>query len=1493
MNRRGISKQNLKAIYPLLPLQEGILYHSLYEPRSRAYFQQACFRLAGDLDFELCEQALNSLVRRHDVLRSVFVHENTSQPLHVILKERPVEFHSQDLRTLSSEDRDALLKAFMENDRNRGFDLSSDVLFRVNVFRLADSLYEMIWSHPHIIIDGWSGAILQTEFCSIYQALRTGRAPELHEPPPYNQYVDWLEVRDTQAARDHWKRVLAGYNTPVSIPADRHAHLDADLNADYALEEHAFCLDADITKAMSKLAVSQGSTLNNFLQCVWAILLARYNDEDDVLFGTVVSGRPPEVEGIENMVGLFINTVPVRVQMGDFQTFCELLSTVQQNAVDREAHQHLSLTEIQSVSELKQDLLNHLFVFENYPVDRQIMEESGKESLGFEVLSAEMFEQAHYDFGLLIYPGEETTIRFTYNANRYSGDRVRRIEDHFRKAVESILSNPFTLLHDIEILPPSEEDQILQGFAGTSVSFPEEKTLADLWEEQVEKTPHNTALLFENRRWTYAELNVAANGIADFLRREYSLAPDDRIGVLMDRTEWQIPALLGILKAGGAYVPIEPSFPDERIGFIVEDSGCRVVLADSINVNHSVVPTAVPVVDAASILPKVEFSPDQRCSSRDLAYVIYTSGSTGRPKGVLIEHRGFVNMILEQIRGFGITADDRVLQFASCSFDASLSEIFMALLSGAALVQISRDIIQDIGRLQDYLTEHSVSVATFPPSYLRAAEYPDLPSLRVLITAGESATYEDARRYVDGLRYFNAYGPTETSVCATYQRITSEYADCERLPIGRALVNTKIRILDSRLRPVPVGICGEIAVAGPGLARGYLNRPETEEVSFAQSPNTHDDRIYRTGDLGRWRPDGTIEFLGRNDDQIKLRGFRIELGEIEEVLLKHPAIAEAVVICRDDVGDEKRLVAYVASKDPIPVSSLNEWLVSRLPAYMIPAHFVWMESLPLTPSLKIDKKSLPRPETASTQEGPDPRTPLESTIAHVWREVLGIDRVGIHDSFFDLGGDSLKAIRVSSRLQKAGYRVSLRDLIDRPTIAEIAGSTAEPVSEPSAGTVTGTVELTPIQRWFFDEHSSDLHHFNHSVLLRAKEPIDKDAVLKALEAVCGHHDILRARYPSSNGTVVQELAPPTESPFLYEIDLRGRLGGVSSLARHLDELHRSFDIKSGPLFKSALYRLNDSDRLLLLLHHLVIDAVSWEFLLEDIARAYGQAVRGEPINLGEKGDSYQTWAASLREYSTSETLLSEKVYWSQVESAPATPPPLDSPLVEHTYGETQSLAITIPMNGKSSGDAGESLDMKSILLTSLARSLQSWHGGDRSRILMTGHGRETVNEQLDVSRTIGWFTSNYPVLLDLQGTRDVVSQLDSIKAAFLETPKNGIGYGILKYLTPPDLKDDSHGAAVPEVSFNYLGQYESESHDGPFVFSERMAHSSIGERFKRHQALELDAMLTEQVLTLHARYSPRFHRRAVIEEFLESFRREMSTVLDHVRNKNRSAGILP
>jgi tyrocidine synthetase-3 len=1040
-------------IYPLAPLQEGLLFHRLYNRQSRAYFEQMSCKMTGDLDVNVFADTWNYLLKRYDILRTIFVHEYTARPLQVVLKERRVEFKYEDICSLSTAEQEAYWSGFKNKDRERSFDLARDVLMRVSVFQTGHHEYSVVMSSHHIILDGWCMSILLGELVEIYRSFKEGLTLELPPVTPYSHYIKWHEKIDRESSIKYWREYLSGYEELAALPK---YPSEIERKGPAGLEDHHFILEKETTAALSRLASNRNVTLNTLIQCVWAVLLARYNRAVDVVFGKAVSGRPPGIEGIENMLGLFINTIPVRIRPVPGMLFKQLLKEVQEEALTGKSHHYSSLAEIQGSSRLNQGLFDHIIVFENHAIEEQVTIQKGF-SLGKGVKAGdfEMFEETHYDFAVFVFPGDIIRFRLSYNPGIYDPILPACLEGHIRRITRSISSDENILIGNIRVLTGEEKNKLLYELNDTGKEYPRHKTLDRLFEEQVEKSPDNMALVYEDRIFTYRELNERANQLAHYLEEDNHMG-DDLICIMLDRSQWMVIGIIGILKSGAAYVPINPGYPRERIRYILEDSRSKVLLTTG-EFHHQAKEGKIGhILEIEKIQGGSRENPGRVTKGNNLAYVMYTSGSTGMPKGVMIEHHAVINQLRWINTGYCINRGDMVLQKTPFTFDISVLELFCWAFGGAGLCLLEPGGEKEPETIIETINKNKVTIVHFVPSLLsifmeylerHRTQIPLMSRVRRVFTCGETLSLELVKRFdralaeENGTVLHNLYGPTEATVDVSY-------FDCIKpgvlssIPIGKPIDNTGLYITDRETRGLmPSGCPGEICIGGVALARGYLNRPGLTKDKFVKNPFKEGERIYKTGDLGTWFYDGNFQCLGRLDNQVKVRGYRVECGEIEQALLQHPGIQEAAVIARPVTGQENELTGYIVNKKDLNIIGLRTHLAGIIPHYMIPSYFVFLDKLPLTPNGKVDRKALPDPEekidTGITYAGPGNR--IEEELVAAWSNILQVERIGIHDDFFTLGGDSMKLMRVHNQLNDIYPHIfKMSDLFTFKTIKQMA-----------------------------------------------------------------------------------------------------------------------------------------------------------------------------------------------------------------------------------------------------------------------------------------------------------------------------------------------------------------------------------------------------------------------------------------------------------------------
>jgi amino acid adenylation domain-containing protein/non-ribosomal peptide synthase protein (TIGR01720 family) len=1075
-------RSNIRDIYLQSPMQEGLYFHTRKDVDSFSYFEQTAYRLQGRLEPEMVRQSMNRLLERHEILRTHFTHTRDGRLLQVVPHHRSIDFHYSDQSGEGS--REAIkeyIAEYRRKDKQRAFDLEKDVLIRVAVIKTAESEFEFIWSHHHILMDGWCLGILTSEFLQYYAASLEGKVPTLPDVTPYRTYIQWLEKQDKKASADYWNDYLADYEITTGIPRIR-ISAAPNRKENYRQQQVIFKLDEEKTARLNRLAVRRHITVNTVVNALWAVLLSKYNGKQDVLFGSVVSGRPPEIDGVETMVGLFINTIPVRARFNSNTTIGQLLQELQRNALDSDGHHFYPLAEIQAHSTLKQNLLDHILVFENIPwveqVEGTVEKSSSRNSkLDLKLLDLDSFEQAHYDFYVKINPLKQLVFRFDFNENVYSAQQVEHIARHLDRLYTRLLDNENETIGNMTLLSPEETQQILESFNSPSAYMhPEQsaaRTLCRVFTRQVEKTPEAAAVLYalplaetdkELQVVTYRELDRKAEAIAAHLLRK-GVAAGDIVAIRTERSLEMVAGILGIHKAAAAYLPIAPDYPEERVNYIIHDSAAAALLTTD----------ELKTIEAGDITPVRS----QTESSDQPAYVIYTSGSTGSPKGVMVNHGAVLNTLSALAQTYPLTSQDTYLLKTSTLFDVSVTELFGWYLEGGKLAILEPGAQKDPKKIARAVERFEVTHINFVPSMfnvfldtLDQHAVRQLTPLKYIFLAGEALLPEIVSKFRTmntGIRLENIYGPTEAAIYASRYSL-EDWKEGENVPIGKPLPNVRLYILDPEGGVLPVGIAGQLMIAGAGLAAGYLNNPELTAEAFVKhyGSSLPDDFLYKTGDRAYWLPDGNIQYLGRIDHQVKVRGYRVELGEIENHLLKNPAVKEAVVIT---AGTEKSaLYAYIVPKDQMVnraaalTEEVRQSLALTLPEYMIPSHIVALQEIPLTPTGKIDRNALSEIEpTTATPVYTAPVTEMERDMANIWQDFFGLEKVGIHDDFFQLGGHSLLVIQMVNRLREAGMLVSLDNIYSNRTIHRICNRENNKDNKSVSQTITANLkdEISP------------------------------------------------------------------------------------------------------------------------------------------------------------------------------------------------------------------------------------------------------------------------------------------------------------------------------------------------------------------------------------------------------------------------------------------------
>ncbi len=1033
----GFDKENVEDVIGLTPLQEGILYHYLKDQGDDTYFEQLFVRLSGNLDNACAQKAWNFVAETNEMLRAVYRWQNLKHPIQIVLKAHPVQVNFFDFSNLERDRKQAALQARASEDKKQGFDLHN-VAFRVTFCKCGELEHEMCISYNHILLDGWSIGIVLREFLGAYHGFYRDRPPQMPTKTRFKDFLKTIQSQDEDSQRNFWKIFLEDFDSRSELP-----RIQGNDQNDYRV-----IIDQATKTQLEEFVKSQRVTPAVLMYSAWGLLLQRYTNFEDVLFGVTLAGRSPKLKGIEEMVGLFINTVPMRIRANGRTKIVELLANTMASLQSTSGFEHTPLVKIKEYCGMpNQDaLFDTLVVVENYPLISRFEQSDSTLSVNSFSLSE------HTNYGLTIeirIIDSQIEIIFIYTPELFGDDFIRNLSSHFKHTLQYLRDHPDHEISRVEILSEQQRQQLLIDFNDTTADYPRNTTISQAFEDQAMKCWDKTAVVYNEKQLTYGLLNERANQLARVLRAK-GVASECIVGLMVDRSLEMLIGILAILKAGGAYLPIDPTFPDDRINYMLADSeACALLTVGHLNAERNFAAEPLIELDREDYYRGDNSNLTGEFHASDLAYVLYTSGSTGAPKGVMVEHGAIMNTLFFLSHTYPFSAQDTYLLKTAFLFDVSITELFGWFMGGGRLAVLPPLGEKDPLSMMEIIARESITHLNFVPSMFEAFMHVlntnsviRLASLKFIFLAGEALSRGLVRRFRGlGLsaRLENLYGPTEAAVYASYYSL-ADNLDLEMVPIGRPVHNAKILNLSRHNSLQPIGVAGELGITGGGLARGYMNNPALTGDKFVQMSILSEGRLYRTGDLARWLPDGNIEFIGRMDNQIKLRGFRIELGEIENQLLQNEAIKEAVVLARQDHTRENYLCAYIIAEKKFSTAELRTFLMKKLPLYMIPSFFVQLDNFPLTRNGKIDRRALPLPEVVVQRNHVAPRTNYERQIAKLWKEVLNSDNIGVHDNFFDIGGNSLHLIRLSSKLNGSFNRpISIVTMFNYPTISLLAG----------------------------------------------------------------------------------------------------------------------------------------------------------------------------------------------------------------------------------------------------------------------------------------------------------------------------------------------------------------------------------------------------------------------------------------------------------------------
>ena len=1508
---------------PLSFAQQRLWFLDQLEPGSAFYNVSLALRLIGELNVSALESSLNEVIRRHEILRTNFV-AMAGRPSQVIVPERNLRLAVEELNQSAEASRWMEAHQRIKEEAQRPFDLARGPLIRCRLLRLDHREHLFLLTMHHIITDGWSLDILFREVAAHYSAFSV-QAP-LHLPEPPVQYADfavwqqkWFSGEVLQAQLAYWKEQLAHAPLFLPLPTDR----PRPPVQSYRGATRSLTLDESMTARLRALSRAEGVTLFMLLLAAFQALLHRYTGQDDFIVGIPIANR--NRSELEEMIGLFANTLALRADLPGNPTFRTLLQRVRETTLGAFAHQDLPFEKLVEELHPARDLSRTPLFQVMFAMQRALLEKVEFPGLEISLLEPES-TVAKFDLTLSIdETEEELKLNLEYNTDLFDEQASARMLGHLEMLLSHAADAPEQGLSHLPLLTRAEHQQLLKEWNDTRIAYPHRAScLHHLFELQAERTPSAVAVVMDEQQLTYDELNRCANQLAGYLR-ELGVGPEVRVALLVEHSIEMVVCLLGVLKAGGAYVPLDSNYPQERLGLIIEDAQVKLLLTTRRLAPPSETELYSRVICVDEKWKEISARDDRNRTSDvttdNLAYVIYTSGSTGKPKGVLITHRSVVNHCQAVARVFDLQPSDKVLQFAPLNFDVAAEELFSSLASGAAIILLPAQLRLSAVDFTRFLSGAGVTVLNLPASYwhqwvseLARLKIGPPAELRLMVVGSEKvlAEWYDGWREIAGepVRWMNAYGLTETTITSTVYEAggNSEILTSESMPIGRPIANAEAYVLDMELEPVPIGVHGELYLGGECLARGYLGEPALTAERFVPHPfsQTAGARLYRSGDVVRYLPHGNLEFIRRIDLQLKVRGFRVEPREIEAALATHASVREVLVDAREDQAVMTRLAAYVVTGgEHVPATAeLHRHLKERLPEYMIPSAFVLVDEMPLTSAGKVDREALralewSRPALESGFVAPD--TEAEKKLAEIWAGVLGVERVGLHDNFFELGGDSILSIQIIARANQSGLHLTPKDLFQHQTIAGQAAVAGVGRRTPEAeqGCVHGPVPLTPIQCWFFEQKLSDVHHYNQAVRLETKPGLDSSQLERAVQSLIEHHDALRLRFCLSEKGWQQVNGAAESNPVFTCLDVSGLNGEEREqlIKTATADLQASLNIERGPLVRVTFFDsgTNEPGCLLITIHHLAVDGMSWRVLLEDLVTACRQLQHGQGIRLPAKTTSFKTWATLLQERARSSEWRPDLDYWLTSCRGEFAPLPIDYPQGFNTEATARSITLTLDISETKElvqeAPAAYQTRVVELLLAAVSQAFARRTNLPALLIDLEGHGREPLDERVDLSRSVGWFTTLYPVRLELRAEEEA-RVVKRVKEQVRAITEKGMGYGVLRYLSGTEVVAKLRVAGA-EVSFNYLGQFNQALGDSEWFSSvKEVSEMNSSGRNLRKYLIDIKAYITDGQLQVEWIYSEAKFKRKRIEDLADEFMAALRKLVAHCLSDD-TGGLTP
>jgi amino acid adenylation domain-containing protein/non-ribosomal peptide synthase protein (TIGR01720 family) len=1464
-------------IYTLTPLQKGFLFHNLYEDDKSAYVCQFYCDLKGGFSRESFDKSWMHLMQEHTVLRTAVFGEDLDVPVQCVYDQIPLPIKEIDFRELSKKEVVLAFDTFLIEDKKTGFSLKEAPLFRITLINLGKNLTRLVFTHHHIILDGWSVQNLMKSFQFFYTQLETGVLLPKLALDDFGMHIQHISKINEEDGLAYWSDYLSELTTPSYLPFINDSLLRNKLFGNKKIE---FTINGGLRAYAKKNRITE----NTLLQGVWAFLLSKYTNNENVAFGTIISGRDLNEDNIESKAGLYMNTIPVYSKLrGDMKVSDWLHELQEKHTIAREEYGYLALNKIENQCNIKGSLFDTIMSFQNY------FEENETSSSEFDGrLIMENFKgdtNTNYSCTLDVYSSlSKLKIILQYNDQLISDETILKIKGHLETVLTSLLDGA-KYIKDLEYLTKEEEDELLNVFNDTSEDYDKEKTVLDLFKEQAILNPTAKALIYETEYLTYKELDERSTLWAMELLNS-GVVSESVVALRMTKSFEMITAILSVMKAGCSYMVIDSNLPSARIIHMMNETVCNYILTnvdeqpeglDSFNWIHTEHLGLQKEKYYHVELPEI--------SVDSLAYILYTSGSTGRPKGCMISHGNLFNFIFWGNNFYYKNLEDGNWGLiSSMSFDLSVTVVFTSLTRGKKLFIGNEKKSMD-QLLEDCFNNPEIDTLMLTPTHVTILKDIDVQNtnIKTVICGGEQLKKSHIQLIKDinkDITVYNEYGPTETTVGCTATEVSLED---EKITIGRPIANVKIQILDFDRKVVPVGVVGELYISGSGVSKGYINNPLLTEECFVSIDNVI---CYKTGDLGRWSPEGQIEYAGRVDDQVKIRGYRIQLKEIESVLDSFEGIKQSVVVVREDRVNIKQLVGYVVSEENIDNSSIKRFLELTLPEYMVPKVYLRLPFFPVTNAGKIDVKELPVPDATNNYVAPTIQ--LEKELVVVWQKLLGVEQIGVHDNFYELGGDSIKAIQLVSRSKSIGIHFQVKDIFNYQTISEIVlHLRKDETIVKETGILEGQLGLHPIQKLFFQRKFKDISHSNQSVLLKISKSITKDALVFAISELVKHHDVLRMSYHKQEDSI-----HPLQKydSFLPEI-IVDQVSSLKNISETCTRYQADLDIYKGDLMRCVLFETEDDEiqnRLFIAIHHLAVDGISWRILTEDLVNLFESYLSGTIATLPTKGTSYRQWVTQLKTYASSATLESEYLYWKEILSS-YMPLPVDKDYhKEITYQETENITefltpdLTNVLVHESHRIYGT--EINDILISALTMVLSRWINAPNVVIALEGHGREELFDEIDINRTLGWFTSSYPIRLNLDEVDDIDILIADTKDMLRSIPNKGIGYNVLQFDSESEKIKSELSVFYEDITFNYLGDFDNgldTERENLIGFASEGTGLNVGKQNVNPHKIIIDSSIKEGILQVEWNYDAKRYNKETIQKLANTYIYALETILSH------------